>query len=83
MTAIAPGKILKRSIRIPGVDKPVQVEITSAGLAFYVKGSRKKVMTSWFEAVQAGHTPTTVPGFLMDKPHELLRYQAAHRQSQD
>jgi hypothetical protein len=77
MTIIKPGSSLQRTISIPGVAKPVNVAITTAGLEFWVKGARTTVFVSWYKAVQAGNTPVEVPSFLMDKPVELLQHQAA------
>ena len=77
MTALHPGSKIHREISISGVDKPVQVEIAHNGLSFWCKGSRKKVWVPWPRVVDAGQTPEDVPSFLMGKPLELLRHQAA------
>jgi hypothetical protein len=77
MTIIKPGSSMQRTITIPGIPKPVNVAITTAGLEFWVKGARTTVFVSWYQAVKAGNTPVDVPSFLMDHPLELLQHQAA------
>jgi hypothetical protein len=76
MTKLEGDSTLKREIRIPGLEKPVQVEIAADGISFWVKGNRKRVHVGWLQVVQAGHTGTDVPSFLMNKPLELLKYQS-------
>lgn len=77
MTVLKEGSSLKREIRIPNIDSPVQVEITSKGLSFWVKGSKKRVSNTWFHIVQGCHTEMSVASFLMGKPIELLIHQAS------
>lgn len=79
MTQFRHGSSIKREIKVFGVDQPVLIEIDASGITFWVKGSRKKTTLSWYQAVQASHTPSDVPSFLMGKPLELLQYQAARK----
>lgn len=72
---------LRREIRIHGLEKPVQVEFTATGISFWIKGSKKRVAVDWKQVVQAGHTGTDVPSFLMNKPFELLMYQITKSQA--
>jgi hypothetical protein len=67
---------IKREIVVTGIG-PVQVEISSEGLSFWVKGSRKRVRTSWMAAIEAGSTGYDVPSYLEGRPVELLRHQRA------
>lgn len=72
---IAEGSSIRREIVVDGLSKPVQSEVTADGISFWIKGSRKRVHVSWKQIIQAGHTGTDVPAFLMNKPLELLQYQ--------
>lgn len=78
MISLSEGQSIQREIRIPGVDQPVYIEIGHDGISFWSKKrARKRVFLPWSRAVNAGLTPTDVPSWLMDKPMELLRYQAS------
>lgn len=75
-TKLEPGKTIKRQIHIFGVDAPVNVEITSDGLAFSVAGAKKKTTLSWFKAVDVAITPDDCPAHLYGKPYQFLQSQA-------
>jgi hypothetical protein len=71
------GKVLKRVIRLHGINKPVVIEISTAGVSIYVKGARKHLHGNWYAIVnKAMETPADVPSYLMGKPWELLEKQA-------
>lgn len=70
------GSSLKREIAVTGIG-PVNVEITSSGLEFWVKGHRKRVRLSWLQAVKAGDTPLDVPSYLAGNPVEMLQHYGA------
>lgn len=76
MTELLEGSVLRRDIRIPSLNSNIITEISTKGIHFHVKGSRKKIYLSWDRAINAAVTPTSVPSFLMDKPMELLQHQA-------
>jgi hypothetical protein len=78
---IAEGSSIKREIVVGGLSKPVQSEITADGISFWIKGSRKRVHVGWKQIIQAGHTGTDVPAFLMNKPIELLQHQIVKARS--
>jgi hypothetical protein len=75
-TRIAPGSSIKREIYIADIEKPVQMEITSFGITFWMKGSRKRVETRWLTIVSNGTTGQDVPSFLAGRPLELLKHYA-------
>ena len=68
-------KPLQREITLPGVDKPILVEIRPEGVFASVKGSRTTIGTTWTQVINAMMTPSNVPSFLMGKPMELLRHK--------
>jgi hypothetical protein len=79
MTKLKSGKKIERELRVDGVDKPVYCSIEIDGLFFWAKkGAKKKLFVPWSRVVGAGLTPSDVPSFLMDRPLEMLRHQAAH-----
>ena len=77
MTHLLPGSKIHREITIDAIDQPVSVDVTSSGLSFWIKGSRKKVWLPWSRAIEAGITGEDIPSFLMGKPLEFLQHQAA------
>jgi hypothetical protein len=66
----------RREIKVHGVPKPIQVEITDEGAALWIKGNKKKLHISWFQIVAAATTPSNVPSYLMGRPLEFLTKQA-------
>lgn len=80
MTRLEGDSQINREIIIDGLEKPVQTSITAHGISFWIKGSKKRVHVGWKQVVQAGHTGTDVPAFLMSKPLELLQYQITKAQ---
>jgi hypothetical protein len=79
MTKLESGQVLKREIRVHGVEAPVNVEITSDGLTFAVKGTKKKVKIGWVQVVKSAITPNDVKSYLHGKPFEFLVTQAIKR----
>jgi hypothetical protein len=76
VTLLAAGKKIRRTVSLPWLEKPLNIEIASWGLAFWVQGSRKKATLTWTEAIRASVTPQDVPSYLMNKPCELMQHQA-------
>lgn len=76
MSKLKEGQTLRREIHVYGVEGPVELEISTDGLRFHVKGSRKYVAVAWAAAVRSGATGVDVPSFLANKPLDLLAHEA-------
>jgi hypothetical protein len=75
-TKLTSSSVIRREIRIFGIEKPIVAEINFDGVSLRVKGARKAVFISWLSMAQNAVTPQDVPSFLMGKPLELLKRQA-------
>lgn len=75
-TELKEGVIIKRQLRVYGVEAPVNVEISSSGIRMAIKGTRTWVEATWPRLVEAMFTPGDVPSFLAHKPLELLKHFA-------
>ena len=76
MAELQEGKKLKRTIRVYGIEGPVYVVLTTAGICFQVPRTRHVAASmTWPEAVAACHTPENVPAAFYGKPIELLQRQ--------
>lgn len=76
------GKI-KRMVKVQGVPVPVIVQITETGIEMSLKGFRTKVFAPWNRIADAMVTPATVPSYLMGRPLEFLKHQAAKLQRKE
>ena len=78
-TKLLPGKKLEREIRVQGIDAPIILTITGTELSMRVAGTRLSVFSSLEHVLDSLWTPFTVKSYLMSKPFELLKTQAAKR----
>lgn len=67
---------LKRSIKVHGVDAPVNLVVSEEGISMTVAGMKTKIANDWVSIVQSMHTPANVLSYLEGKPLDLLKHQA-------
>ena len=79
MSEFKEGAKLRREVRIHGVEKPVQLEISVDGISFWIKGHRKRTTLTWSKAAAASQTGQDVPSFLMGDALGLLKHQAKNK----
>lgn len=69
---------LRRVIKVYGVEQPVVVELSHAGITFKVKGTKTPVGNTWPDLIRDGcHTEDSVKSYFAGKPLEYLIAQAA------
>jgi hypothetical protein len=73
-------KVLKRKIRIYGIDKDCIVTISQHGVKVQVEKTKVSVEQSWPIIIEkAMNTPGNVPSYLAGKPYHFLQFQATKR----
>jgi len=75
-TKFKENQVLKREIRVYGVDAPVIAEFSAEGIRMYVKGTKISMQASWVQVTGSLQTPSNVPSFLAGAPYEFLKYQS-------
>lgn len=73
-------KSVEREIKVPGIEWPVILTVSTNGLAFRVKGTKKATQVGWGVVIDASMTPENVPSFLYGKPFAFLQHQAQEKQ---
>lgn len=76
MPHISNGKILRRTLAIPGVKGNVTIKISSTGIVFKAKGTKLGVSATWPEIVNSCSTPRSLPRKFDKRPCEFLSHQA-------
>jgi hypothetical protein len=72
-------KVLRRQVKVYGVEMPCILDMNTEGLTLAVKGSKKRLWLTWAEVARAMHTPDDVPAHFAGQPLEFLQYQAAQK----
>jgi hypothetical protein len=70
------SSVIKRVIKLYGVDLPIIVSLSEEGVAMAVSGTKTKVSGTWESVARSLQTPDNVPSYLMGKPKEFLARQA-------
>ena len=73
---LAGETVMKREIKVWGIDEPVIFTFTSQGVRAHIKGTKTAVETGWVQIVRAMNTPDTVKSYHAGRPYELLQAQA-------
>jgi hypothetical protein len=75
-TAFRAGQVLRRAIKVYGVEGTVLADFDADGVTFKVLGSRTEVRLPWRAAVEASTTPDNVKSYDAGKPLQVLQHAA-------
>ena len=70
------GQVLRRAIKVYGVEGTVIAAMDESGVTFKAEGSRTEVRLSWRAAVEASTTPDNVKSYDAGKPLQVLQHAA-------
>jgi hypothetical protein len=70
-----------RMIEVAGIEGPIVLTITPAGVRFRLKGSQKEIETTWDKVIAMCEiTFPNVPTYLVDEPFTFLQVVAQQMQ---
>jgi len=72
-------KVLRRQVKVYGVEMPCVLELNTEGINLCVKGTKKKLHLEWMALAKAMQTPMDVPAHFADQPLEFLQHQAVQK----
>lgn len=77
------GKVLRRELKVYGIEHPVVVTLDKDGIKFKAKGTKWTVDAPWLNVIGACGTPQRVPSAFYHKPYQLLQSQGIAQQKRE
>lgn len=77
---ISDDRVLRRELKIYGIENLVVLSITKDGITLKAKGTKLGVTLSWVQLVEACALPNNIPSKFQGRPYEFLKFQAAEHQ---
>src|SRR5271165_6437682 len=80
---IEEGIILRRELKVYGIEHPVILTVSKDGISLKAKGTKLGVDAPWLNIIGACGTPTNVPSALYHQPYKFLQSQGDAQQKRE